>query len=518
MGSRNLWGGQMTQTPFRFARPDKLAIVKNPNLSVAVVIACRNGQEKLDLLLASLSAQSYPAKLMSVHIIDDGSDQALVVPAIAPSKTKVIRYKNGTGKWGKTAATNDVASSLKADVLWFVDADMIFERDHLAHHMKWHHDNDDYAVLGWKKFVKEWNYDAREVFNYVSRGNYQLMHSESWGKELWEARVSRTKDLVHPALDGYRAFVGATFSVKSSLWKKIGGYNRELITGEDTELGWRLFMAGIRIVPERDAHSWHLGYSTVEKNKEEIDRHNQPALAQFIPEMKKVRANSSHSWSVPTYEVLIDARNSNLQQILKIKAQLLSLPGTQARFTLLGNWAQLKKRYAPVGDPYADIRELFNWLRGDESFAFEEIGLENIEIQSVLDRFTDSAVPFHLFIDGDIEVELDCKQLSDYLLSTEFGLVGVVTAKDKRAFAVFQPALARARSIKGASYKNIESTWGVSWLTYETFVGMHSGKNFRTTRFINFLKREGKKINSPLQLLVFIKKILRILIRKIIKK
>ena len=56
----------MTQTIYRFERPDDLEIVQRPKLSVAVVIACRGGQEKLDLTLASIAAQSYPAKLINV--------------------------------------------------------------------------------------------------------------------------------------------------------------------------------------------------------------------------------------------------------------------------------------------------------------------------------------------------------------------------------------------------------------------------------------------------------------------
>jgi len=56
----------MNSMPYRFSRPNDLEIVARPKLSVAVVIACRDGQEKLDLVLASLVAQSYPAPLTSV--------------------------------------------------------------------------------------------------------------------------------------------------------------------------------------------------------------------------------------------------------------------------------------------------------------------------------------------------------------------------------------------------------------------------------------------------------------------
>jgi GT2 family glycosyltransferase len=507
----------MNRQIYRFERPTSLELVRKPKLSVAVIVACRGGQEKLDLLMASLAAQSYPRELTSIYIIDDGSDTAIALPRIKGAKSKLIRYKNAPSKWGKTAATNDVVAKIKADVFWFVDADMVFEKEHLAHHMKWHHNADDYAVLGWKRFVQEWNYTPQSAFEMISTNKFGAMHSESWGKKLWEDRVERTQDLRHPALDGYRAFVGATFSIKSVLWKKVGGYRRDLITGEDTELGWRLFMNGTRIVPERAAQSWHLGYSTVELNKEEIDRHNQPALAQYIPEMKKIRARSADSWKVPTYEVVIDVRSCKLSQLLEIRRNILSLPGTQADFILLACWKSLNERYSPVSDSKADLREIYNWLKGQSNFSFEEIKDENLSIEKILTFFTDEPIPFHIFVDGDFEEAFDGKALADYLLASENGCVGLASKQNHRALAVFHPALARSRSLGGSIYKELSNSWGVTWLVYEDFAAMSTGNKYRFTRATNFLKREGKKINSIGQLLIFIKKVVRILLRKILK-
>lgn len=508
----------MTKKPiFRFERPENLPLVRTPTLSVAIITACRDGQEKLNLLMASLAAQTYPKELVSVHVIDDGSKTPIEIPAIAPKKSKVIRYKNTPSSWGKTAATNDVASTIKADVFWFVDADMVFEKEHLAHHMKWHHDGDGYAVLGWKRFVQEWDNSPQKAFEMINFGKFADMHSESWVKELWENRIEKTEDLLHPGLDGYRSFVGATFSIKSTLWKKMGGYRRELVTGEDTELGWRLFMEGIRIIPERRARSWHLGYSTVESNKELIDRHNQPSLAQYIPEMKKVRACTSNSWVIPTYEAVIDVQNSNLKQLQSICSGLTSFPGTQANFILLGSWSQLKKRYSPVSDRYGDLREISNWLKSENNVTFQEEGDENLKIEKILSRFTNSPIPFHIFIDGDFDGDFDGKLLCDYLLAHEYGLVGLATKQDRRAFAVFQPALARSISMPGSIYQNLSATWGVLWLTHESFVAMHSGSKFRRARAVNFLKREGKKVNSPQQLLIFTKKLFSVLLHKALK-
>ena len=505
----------MNHLPYRFSRPDDLELIGRPKLSVAVVIACRDGQEKLDLVLASLVAQTYPASLISVYVIDDGSAKPLTLPKIKPTKTKLITYKNSPGKWGKTAATNDCVAKLREDVLWFVDADMVFEPDHLAHHMKWHHDNDDYAVLGWKRFVKSWSYSPDALLTALKADAFDILHEESWGKDLWEERVTRTHDLEKPALDGYRAFVGATFSIHNQRWRDLGGYDRNLVTGEDTELGWRIFTQGLRTVVDRQAHSWHLGHSTVESNKDQIHRHNDPSLAQVIPQMHSVRARNNFSWSVPTYQVFLDVRGSTLAQVLDLRASLLALPGTNAQITLLAPWKVLTKRYSPVGDIHADLREIRNWLKGDREYSFEEIDIDaQLSIEELVEKFTHGPTPYYIFAEATGSTDL--KDLVDYLLASENGLVGVADKNDRRAFAVFAPALARALTVEGSLYSSISHMWGVLWLSDDRFAALNQGKHNRVRRFGRYLKREGKKVNSPKQLLIFLKKVTSLVLRKVL--
>ena len=506
----------MKKTIYRFERPENLEILRTTKLSVAVVIACRGGQDKLDLTLASIAAQSYPSKLINVYVLDDGSEPPLKLPTIKPAKTKIIRYKNSGTEWGKTKVINKATKNLKEDVLWFVDADMVFDSDHLAHHMKWHHDSDDYAVLGWKRFVKEWSYNPKELKQALDQERFMELHEEHWGKELWEARSERTNDLKNPGIEGFRNFVGATFSIMNKRWKELGGYNPELVTGEDTELGWRIQQYGMRTVADRQAHSWHLGYSTIEENKEELSRHNNPLLSQLIPELKSVRSAGTNGYLVSTYEVVLDARNVNLKKIREIKENLLEVTGTQADFIMLGNWDDLKTRYTPTSDKFADLREIYNWLKGDLRFKFINVDLNaNLRIEEIIALFTLSSTPIHVFAEADFDLSL--KDLISYLRSTEWGLVGLASNQDRRAFVLTTSALARARRTKGEDYANIAEQFGVLWMTYEKFIQIYDGKNSLLARFVRFLKREGKKVNSPKQLLIFIGKIIKLFKRKILK-
>ena len=502
---------------YRFTRPNDLELVSSPKLSVAVVIACRDGQEKLDFTLASLAVQTYPKRLTHVYVIDDGSSPALVLPKIRPANTKIIKYKNSETNWGKTAATNDVVAKLREEVLWFVDSDMVLEPDHLAHHMKWHHDADDYAVLGWKRFVKDWSYTPASLFAELKADGFDELHEEHWGKQLWEERLDRTKDLELPGLEGFRTFVGATFSLKRSMWQSVGGYNKTLITGEDTELGWRLFLQGVRIVPDRQAHSWHLGYSTVESNKSDTAKHNDPILAQFVPGFNETRKRGKQLWATPTFETIIDCRGATLEQVHAVAKDLERLKEHQGFFRLLGPWVQLEKRFSLSNDPHSNLREIRNWLIGDPTFTFEEISEDaQLTIEEILQNFDVESFAFFFFIEGDALPAFQSTPLYDMLLLTGNGLVGAADGQDRRAFAVFAPALARAQRMGGDLYKNISEVWGVRWFTSAEVNRLHEGRNKLFRTFRRYVKREAKKVRNPIDLLKFLGKVLGRILRKLI--
>ncbi|MFC7644644.1 glycosyltransferase [Streptosporangium lutulentum] len=56
-----------------------------PRLPVSVVIPARQNQGKLDLTLAALAAQTYPAHLLEVIVVDDGSAPRSASPRSPPN-------------------------------------------------------------------------------------------------------------------------------------------------------------------------------------------------------------------------------------------------------------------------------------------------------------------------------------------------------------------------------------------------------------------------------------------------
>lgn len=460
----------MTGQAWRYDRPENLSITSDPSLTVAIIVCCRNGQEKLDLSVASLAAQTYPQRLIQLVIVDDGSTPALKLPPIRPKNTKIIKFTNTDEQWGKTQATNFAAGKVDADVLWMHDADMVFDPQHLSEHMKWHHNDDDYLVLGWKRFVPNWDYQPKALHEKLLAGQFDTLHSESEGKDSWELLIKLTEDLRNPDLDSFRAVVGATFSIKKKVWDAIGMYNPVFKMAEDTELGWRSLMAGLRLVPERAAKSWHLGISTAEENVTRVLEHNRPNMANYIPGLGYLRNGSSINFKVPDAEVLIDARSMSFDSFVQVLKKFFADRNVQARFRVFGPWKVLQERYDLRNDSLSSLRRIYGLHSGDSRFSFEELaGTKKLSAHQILDLIVPGSTPYIYFTEGELDPNVIFSGMRAFMSKSGNGLEGVVDFNDHRSCIIYTPALARAQRLPGSSYRNLELTWGLHWNSVERF-------------------------------------------------
>jgi GT2 family glycosyltransferase len=453
-----------SQPHWRFDRPDLVSLTDEPKLTVDLFITCRNGQTKLDLTLAALVAQTYPTELINVHVIDDGSSPKLVLPEIKPVNTSLHYFENTGKDWGKSRSTNSVANESKADVLWFLDSDMVVDPDHLAQHMKWHHDSDDYVVLGWKRFVESWNYHPAELLASLKAGKFAELHAESESHGYWEARVKSSNGFKTNDLDNFRGLVGATFSIANKNWSTLGGYNENFITSEDTELGWRVISQGLRLVPESAANSWHLGLTTIENNRDVILQHNNPLLAGHVPGLRHLRRKFGTQWLVPENQYFVDCRNMSIDSFFTLIKPLLQDVQGQTHFTLLANWPTLNERYSPISDDAKDLREIQRWTLGDNRFTFQIIADNTfLSISEILDFMEVKSSPYLFFSEGNFKNSVAITELKTSLQGSDNGLEGVVDHEDQRIFVVYGPALATAKRLPGSIYQNIELSWGLRW-------------------------------------------------------
>ena len=88
-----------------------------PTRTVSVVIPAYNCQESLNLTLAALAHQTYPAELLEVVIADDTSEPPIELPKIRPANCRIVRVADHSAGWGRANALH-------------VGADQQHRRDH----------------------------------------------------------------------------------------------------------------------------------------------------------------------------------------------------------------------------------------------------------------------------------------------------------------------------------------------------------------------------------------------------
>ncbi|MEO6511992.1 MAG: glycosyltransferase family 2 protein, partial [Nocardioides sp.] len=187
----------------------------DPTLSVTVVVPTFNYQHTLPYVLAGLAAQSYPAHLLEVVVVDDQSAPVQELPDVRPDNTRLIRVEDG---WGRANACHLGALAAEGDVLHWYDADMLAYREEVEAHARWHH-LVDYAVPGGdKRFVDPSSLlgsDPALVRDRIAAGDAadlfpdQEHEPHQWVEDYW----ARTDDLRTAGPRAQRFHIGMTGSV-----------------------------------------------------------------------------------------------------------------------------------------------------------------------------------------------------------------------------------------------------------------------------------------------------------------
>jgi glycosyltransferase involved in cell wall biosynthesis len=281
-----------------------------PHLSVSVVIPAYGQQDKLDATLASLAAQTYPAGLMEVVVVDDGSEPALRLPEIRPESTRIVAPL--PGGWASAHATNSGAAQSDGDVILRLDADMLVFHDHVAAQLRWHHAADYLAVLGHKRFVdyRAGDLDPVDVFEAVRAGKAaELFDAESAQPQWIEQIIDATAGLRQADHRAFRVLVGASFSVHRSLFDASGGMDAEVLLGSDTVFGYRLHQAGAVFVPDDQSSAWHLGPRQIAERGELAKAYRRPRIANRVPELDRKRPRATRIWETPAARTRVHCRH-----------------------------------------------------------------------------------------------------------------------------------------------------------------------------------------------------------------
>ncbi|OOC52919.1 glycosyl transferase family 2 [Nocardiopsis sinuspersici] len=350
-----------------------------PTLSVSVVIPAHGHQDKLALVLASLSAQSYPAHLTEVVVVDDGSPEPLTLPPVRPENTRLIT--SAPGGWGSAHAVNSGVAASSGQVVLRLDADMLVYREHVESQMRWHHLVDYGVAMGHKMFV---DFDPGAMTpEYVAAEVREGRAAELFDRESadphWVEQTIANHDRLRTADRlAYKVFIGATGSLHRTLFDAAGGLDGGLVLGGDSEFAYRVSQQGALFVPDLDTSSWHLGRTQMQTRRDAGTRYRAPFVANRVPDFHLRRRRPDRQWEVPLVDVVMDVDGATLEEVDTTASALLSGTTPDIRLWLVGPWGTLDDgRRSPLDEERLDLRLVGETFRGDPRVRLAEAAPEH---------------------------------------------------------------------------------------------------------------------------------------------
>jgi glycosyltransferase involved in cell wall biosynthesis len=211
--------------------------------SLTVVIPTFNRKALLQTVVEAYFNQTETAAIHELIIIDDGStdgtnESILELAKRSPFPIRYLRQHNQ----GPAVARNLGIRETKTKVILFTDSDVVPEHDLVARHLEWHDKwpQDHMGMLGYVTWLSQpapspfmrW-YGERQLFCYR-----RLRH----GREA-----------------DFSYFYTCNISLKTQFLKDHGQFDEDFKSAayEDTELGYRLANAGLKLLFNRNAVAYH---------------------------------------------------------------------------------------------------------------------------------------------------------------------------------------------------------------------------------------------------------------------
>jgi GT2 family glycosyltransferase len=285
-----------------------------PTDRVSVVIPAKGATENLTRCLVSLAAQTYPAHLLDVAVVDDGSEPPLAVPdpaaldGMLDGLTVRLHRQESDGRFGAGRARNRGAAETDSEILLFLDADMLAEPTLVEEHARWHHVCHHAVLTGVIRFV-EIDLDPVALGRQLRSGGFAAhVGDREFDSQEWRLKhFDRTHDLTADDPGIFRSAVGAIISVRRALFDRAGGFRELGIRGiEDTELGYRLHVHGGVFVVERSSHPWHQGRRFFDGAKADaVKTQREPVRRDLIPVAGMRPRPAPQVYQVPTVVVTV---------------------------------------------------------------------------------------------------------------------------------------------------------------------------------------------------------------------
>jgi cellulose synthase/poly-beta-1,6-N-acetylglucosamine synthase-like glycosyltransferase len=199
---------------------------------ISIIVAAYNSEQTIEECLKSILALEYPSGFIEVIVMDGGSKDGTVTKAQQyPVKVVSIRLN-------APAAYNYAMKIAEHPVLGFVDADAKVQPQWLSKlvpHLE------ELKVAGVSGGIETWNTD------------------NAWAKSIGYELKNRYR-----RIGKYTTRIATmNLLLKKAVIEEVGGWDEDLPSQYDTDLGYRISSKGYKIAYEPNAVCYHFNRSTV---------------------------------------------------------------------------------------------------------------------------------------------------------------------------------------------------------------------------------------------------------------
>ncbi len=198
---------------------------------VSIVIPAKNEEKNIARCIEGIYSIDYPRSKFEVFVVDNGStDRTVEIARQMEVKTFVLQDIT------IAALRNYGFSQCKGDLVGFIDADCISSAQWLKEAVK---------IMIKKK-------DVVAVGGILS---LEKGRSEDWIEEYW---IDYLNSKYYDDIQYTSTISSFCFIVERKAMEDVGGFNEELVTCEDSDLGYRISQSGGKIVVDKNINVIHL--------------------------------------------------------------------------------------------------------------------------------------------------------------------------------------------------------------------------------------------------------------------
>ncbi|MDP2924040.1 MAG: glycosyltransferase family 2 protein [Candidatus Omnitrophota bacterium] len=220
---------------------------------ISIIIASFNGRYYLDGCLSSIGNLDYPKEKMEVILIDDGSqDKTYEFIKENFSNIKIIRNRRNRGV---AEARNIGIKNAKGKLLAFIDNDVKVEKNWLFELVKAIEEDKRIGICASKILFK----DRPDILN--STGGIMNIYADAWDRGVFQKDTGQYDSKK-------RVFFGcsAAMLIRKDVLERIGDFDPVLYIYEDVDLGWRVNLAGYRIIYVPGSIAYHKFGGTIRRD------------------------------------------------------------------------------------------------------------------------------------------------------------------------------------------------------------------------------------------------------------